>query len=186
MICGDAVLEEKPNGFADSPGIAYHHHDVWSGLPAQDRSDYENPATWWLGHYALLLDEHRSQVCDAVATVVDPDNWPVLFHCAGGKDRTGVVAGLVLSLAGVPSAIIAEDYALSAHYLLDRFIAVTPPQELPINFGWRKYQQEYCPPEAMRKTLKHVESMYGGAEAYLVGGGVSQAQIDSLRSAFLE
>ena len=182
----DAELDEKPNGFADSPGIAYHHHDVWGDLLAPDRSDYEDPAAWWLDHNALLLDEHRSQVCDAIATVADPDNWPVVFHCAAGKDRTGVVAGLVLSLAGVPSAIIAKDYALSAHYLLDRFIALTPPQELPINFGWREYQKEQCPPEAMRKTLNHVESTYSGVEAYLVGGGVSQAKIDSLRSAFLE
>jgi protein-tyrosine phosphatase len=181
----DAELEERPNCFADSPNIAYYHHDVWGDLLAPDRSDYEDAAAWWLGHYSLLLDEHRSQISDAVATVVDPDRWPVVFHCAAGKDRTGVVAGLVLSLAGVPSTVIAEDYALSAHYLLDRFIAMTPLQELPFDFSWREYQQEHCPPEAMLQTLKHVESIYGGAEAYLSGGGVSQIQIDSLRSAFL-
>ena len=182
----DTELEERLNVFADSPGIAYHHHDIWGDLIAPDRSDSDDASVWWLGHYSLLLGEHRSQVCDAVATVADPDNWPVVFHCAAGKDRTGVVAALILSLAGVPSAMIAEDYALSAHFLLDRFLAVTPPEELPVGFGWREYQREHCPPAAMRKTLKHVESVYGGAEGYLIGGGVSQAQIASLRSAFLE
>ena len=182
----DTELEEKPNDFADSPGVSYHHHDIWGKLIAPARSDYDDASVWWLSHYRMLLDERRSQVCDAFATVADPDNWPVVFHCAAGKDRTGVVAGLVLSLAGVPSAMIAEDYALSAHFLLDRFLAVTPPEEVPIDFGWREYQREHCPPEAMRMTLKHLESMYGGAEGYLVGGGVSQAQIDSMRSAFLE
>ena len=76
----DTELEEKPNGFADSPGIAYHHHDVWGDLLAPDRSDYENAVSWLLAHYSLLLDEHRSQICDAIITVVDLDNWPVVFH----------------------------------------------------------------------------------------------------------
>ena len=182
----DGALEEMPNGFADTPGVTYHHHDLWGDLIAPERADYGDTAVWWLDHYRLLLDEHRSVVCDAVVTVLETDNWPVVFHCAAGKDRTGVVAGLVLSLAGVPNATIAQDYALSARFLLDRFLASVPPGELPIGFGWREYQQEHCPPEAMRKTLNHLESMYGGAEKYLVGGGVSQALVDSLRSRFVE
>ena len=182
----DRALEEMPNRFADSPGVTYHHHDVWGDLTAPDRSDYDDPSVWWLDHYRLLLDEHRSVVCDAVATVLDPDAWPVVFDCAAGKDRTGVVAGLVLSLAGVPSATIAKDYALSARFLLDRFLAATPAEEVPIGFGWKEYQDEHCPPGAMRKTLDHLESVYGGAEGYLVGGGVSEALIKSLRSRFVE
>lgn len=182
----DAELVERPNVFADSPGVAYHRHDLWGDLIAPDRSDYDDASVWWLGHYSMLLDEHRSQVCEAVATVADPDNWPVVFHCAAGKDRTGVVAGLVLSVAGVPTETIAEDYALSAHFLLDRFLEVTPSEELPDGFGWREYQQEHCPPGAMRKTLAHVESVYGGPEEYLLGGGVTRSQIDSLRSALVE
>jgi len=181
----DLELEEKPNGLAESPSITYIHHDLWGSLLPADRSNYETAADYWLGQYSLLIDEHRSQVCDAVSTVADPNNWPLVFHCAAGKDRTGVVAGLVLSLAGVPNNTIAEDYALSAHFLLDRFIEMTPADELPINFGWREYQQEHCPPEAMSKTLKHLESAYGGPEAYLVGGGFSKSQIESLQSAFL-
>ena len=36
-----------------------------------------------------------------------------MFHCAAGKDRTGILAALVLSLVGVPDEVIAEDYTLS-------------------------------------------------------------------------
>lgn len=177
--------KEKPNVFATSAGIEYHHHDIMENLPEPERSNYDDAADWWLAYYSLWIDENRVQICDVIATVVDPNKWPVVFHCRAGKDRAGVVAGLVLSLVGVPSTIIAEDYAMSAHYLLDRFIDMTPPEELPINFGWEEFQQEYCPPEAMRKTLTHVESIYGSTEAYLIGGGVSQTHIDSIRAAFL-
>ena len=182
----DAELEEKPNVFADSPSVAYRRYDLWGGLLAPDRSDYDDASAWWLAHYTMLLDERRPQVCAAVAAVADPASWPVVFHCAAGKDRTGVVAGLVLSLAGVPTETIAEDYALSAHFLIDRFLQMTPPEELPDGFGWKEYQREQCPPDAMRKMLGHVESVYGGPEEYLRGGGVSQSRIDSLRSALLE
>jgi protein-tyrosine phosphatase len=39
--------------------------------------------------------------------------WPLLFHCAGGKDRTGVFAALLLDLLGVSRADILADYLLS-------------------------------------------------------------------------
>ena len=41
----------------------------------------------------------------------------VLVHCHAGKDRTGLILGLVLALIGVPETIIAEDYAASDTYL---------------------------------------------------------------------
>lgn len=40
-----------------------------------------------------------------------------LIHCAMGKDRTGVVVALLLSLAGVPHETIAEDFSLSEAHL---------------------------------------------------------------------
>lgn len=181
----DAELIEKPNPFANSSRIAYHHRDLWGELIAPERLDYDDASVWWFGHYSMLLDQHRPRVCEAFATVANPDNWPVVFHCAAGKDRTGVIAGLVLSLLGVSKETIADDYALSARFLLNRFQELTPPEEIPSGFGWRDYQQEHCPPRAMLRTLRHVESVYGGTEAYLVEGGVHPAQIDSLRTSFL-
>ena len=47
------------------------------------------------------------------ALLADPDRVPAVFHCAAGKDRTGVLAALVLSLLGVDDTVIATDYGLS-------------------------------------------------------------------------
>ncbi|MBK8023774.1 MAG: tyrosine-protein phosphatase [Chloroflexi bacterium] len=49
--------------------------------------------------------------------LLEADAFPVLVHCAVGKDRTGVIIALLLDLAGVTDALIAEDYALSMVYL---------------------------------------------------------------------
>ncbi len=61
----------------------------------------------------------------------------MIYHCAGGKDRTGVISALLLSIAGVPEEVIAEDYALSSRYLMDRYFAEqASPESNPGNYIW--------------------------------------------------
>ncbi|KAK2769774.1 hypothetical protein FQN53_005916 [Emmonsiellopsis sp. PD_33] len=38
---------------------------------------------------------------------------PFLFHCTAGKDRTGMLAALILNLVGCPTDLIAKDYTLT-------------------------------------------------------------------------
>lgn len=45
-----------------------------------------------------------------------PDAFPAVFHCAGGKDRTGAVAALILGVLGVSREDIAEDFMLTGRY----------------------------------------------------------------------
>jgi protein tyrosine/serine phosphatase len=54
--------------------------------------------------YAEALEAHRSLFVEALAAIADADG-PVVFHCAGGKDRTGLVAAVLLRLAGVEPAM---------------------------------------------------------------------------------
>ncbi len=63
---------------------------------------------------------HYSAVFDQLAD----NRVPLLLHCSGGKDRTGLGIALVLTALGVPRDIILEDYALSARY-----------QEIPVLEG---------------------------------------------------
>jgi protein-tyrosine phosphatase len=50
---------------------------------------------------------------------------PLLFHCAAGKDRTGIAAALMLSALDVPRELILEDYALTNQVgNLDRMLAL--------------------------------------------------------------
>jgi protein tyrosine/serine phosphatase len=45
----------------------------------------------------------------------------VLFHCLGGRDRTGILAALVLSVAGVPNVLIEDDFVLSDERMAPRY-----------------------------------------------------------------
>lgn len=64
-------------------------------------------------YYQRVLRQHPAEVKRFFEVLADPNNLPVLFHCAHGKDRTGVMAALVLSCLGTPRQVITADYLAS-------------------------------------------------------------------------
>ena len=53
----------------------------------------------------------QKEILEALMVFADPNNYPIEIHCTQGKDRTGLVSALILSIAGVPKDIIIHDYA---------------------------------------------------------------------------
>ncbi|HTE85306.1 MAG TPA: tyrosine-protein phosphatase, partial [Dehalococcoidia bacterium] len=105
---------------------------------------------------------------------------PVLFHCFAGKDRTGLVAALMLSLARVDPEAIGADYAETDIQLAGRYeewLAKAAPERLET-----MRDELRCPPEWMLSTLENVEKKWGGVEAYLEAAGLSSSTISRLQS----
>ncbi|KAJ6008979.1 hypothetical protein N7522_003995 [Penicillium canescens] len=93
-----------------------------------------------------------------------------LIHCAMGKDRTGVIVGLLLSLAGVPHDTIADEFSLSEAHLehlqpriADIVESIDPNEEDPL--GIAKMATE-CRRDVMALTLQCVDERYGGIGQY--------------------
>ena len=63
--------------------------------------------------YRELSTEATAGIGEALRLIADADAAPLVFHCIAGKDRTGVVAALTLTLLGVADDDVADDYALS-------------------------------------------------------------------------
>lgn len=129
--------------------------------------------------YILMLDKRQAAVGD-IFNGIAASEGPVLFHCFAGKDRTGLVAALLLSVAGVEPEAIGADYAetdlqLAARY--EEWLAKATPERLE-----SMRSELRCPPEWILSTLEHVERRWGGAEAYLEAAGVSPAAITRLQS----
>ena len=138
--------------------------------------------------YRDLLDGFGENYAVAVRRLATHDERPVLVHCTAGKDRTGTVVALALSAIGVDRDEIIADYALTeqnlagqwvdAHIdMLDRFgVAITP--ELMRLVGG-------SPASAMAETLDYVAERYGSARAYLLGNGVTEAELAALERRLL-
>ncbi len=112
---------------------------------------------------------------------------PLLFHCMGGKDRTGMTAALLLTCLGVDRETVLDDYELTSRYsgpdriphVVDLFVSEGVAREAAIGILG-------TPRWAMGDALDRLDATYGGIEAYLRGpGGMDQTTIESLRSRLL-
>lgn len=145
-----------------------------------DVDDYleaNDAAAYWSSFYGQMLERYRENFGAVVAALADAPGGVVLFHCAGGKDRTGLIAALVLRVAGVGIEEIADDYALTEAYLTTGWVDAAPDEA---ERHRRRFKQQ-APPAAMARTLHAIEERYGEVAAYLRAAGVTDDQLDRLR-----
>lgn len=130
--------------------------------------------------FQQVLDHYWRGIAAIVGAVAAAQDGAVLFHCHAGKDRSGLIAALLLALAGVPQATIVEDYALSQiclQPLFDRRMSQEPdPAKREQLARWLGVV-----PETMAGVLAHLDARHGGAEAYLRAAGVADADLERLR-----
>jgi protein-tyrosine phosphatase len=109
-----------------------------------------------------------------------------MFHCAAGKDRTGVLSALLLDVLGVRREGIAEDYAMSAagiERVLARLAAQPPYQRILADCTL----EEHIPnPQVMLDFLGRLDTAYGRATGWLCRHGVEAERLDRFRSAMVD
>ncbi len=131
--------------------------------------------------YLHFLDHCRARFVEAVAAVAEAPEGPVVVHCHGGKDRTGLVVALLLRLARVPATVIAADYALSADRLRPRheqWLAQAADEA-----ERRRIERISSSPEAaMVGVLDALDERYGGAGRYLLDGGLTRPVLAAARA----
>ncbi len=74
-------------------------------------------------YYAPWLQRFPDRARHVLSAIARAETGGVAYHCAGGRDRTGLVTMLILALAGVPAGVAAEDYALSLERVPDAVLA---------------------------------------------------------------
>jgi protein-tyrosine phosphatase len=129
--------------------------------------------------------DYGQRITEALEVIADPKNHPIVFHCAVGKDRTGMLASVLLSLLGVAEKDIIEDYALSEPYM-DELLARLknnpqkndPPLDIPEYF-WK------ASPESMALFLTTLRQEYGSVEGYLKAMGMEPSLVKRLEKALL-
>ncbi|HLZ72343.1 MAG TPA: tyrosine-protein phosphatase [Dehalococcoidia bacterium] len=136
--------------------------------------------------YLRMLREGAPSIRRIVEAVAEA-RGPLLFHCAGGKDRTGVVSAVLLLLAGVAPELIAEDYGLTAAYL------PAPPEERVLSSMARMgldrvefMEMLSARPPAMLRTIERLHAESGSVEQYLRTTGLAPDVIEAARERLLD
>lgn len=133
------------------------------------------------GLYITLLDESQEEIHQIMQVMAQAEGG-VLFHCAVGKDRTGVVAMLLLKLVGVSDGDVVANYAVTEIYMRDIFAQQADVFQ-------RADMPEYVlksTPVSMERVLQHLAHKYETAEKYLLGIGLSADTIARLRAKLVE
>lgn len=137
--------------------------------------------------YDLMVDKCGRALAEAIGVLAMPGALPAIVHCSAGKDRTGVVTAIALALAGVPDAVIAEDYALTSAYLAEGFSHAVEQLKASTGLGQKLDQRALaCPPELILRTLERMRAAHGTIEDYLVAHGLDAGMIETLRAALVE
>ena len=124
-----------------------------------------------------VLEHVRAELRRVLSAIAESSPGPLLFHCVAGKDRTGIIAALLLALADVEPDSIAQDYALSTEQLREAYLiryASTGDAAAII-------EHLRCPEVGVHNMLTYLERQ-GGIRAYLADIGLSEAEIAQLRA----
>lgn len=173
-------VQLSPSKFDSIDDIRYENVVMFDGL--QSSMFREAMPRSMAELYCRLLDTCQSQYRRIFRLFLE-NSGVSLFHCTAGKDRTGVVAMLLLQLAGVPESTIIADYAVSEKNMAGMFEKQHEQLEeqgikLPeYIFGSRE--------EDMAETLRHLTHKYNGAASYLRYCGLSEDEVDVLRDRFV-
>lgn len=153
---------------------------LWPEIDAIVRAAPDGAATTG-AFYRELLERCGPRFAEAVAAVGGAPAGGVLVHCTAGKDRTGLVAGLLLRLAGVGLTEVGADYAVSERNLapLTRVWIDEAEDELD---RARRVQMSVTPAAAMVGTLEELERRHGTVDEYLRAGGASAADLAQARA----
>lgn len=160
---------ERDGRVPDWNGIVWQHihptHRAWELTPFQEGMELPR---YLADRYLDMAEEGAAELAKAVELIADERAAPLVVHCVAGKDRTGVVCALTLSLLGVSDIDISADYALTG----TAFGRVADPT-VP---AWYR-----SPAEAMLLFLTGLKARHGSVDKYLTGAGLSADRIDALR-----
>lgn len=139
------------------------------------------------GYYEEILDRYGESLAQAVSVLSDPQNQPAVFFCTSGKDRTGMLAALILSSLGVGDEDAAADFARTIELWdpaqTERAIAAAETSGLDRETVQMTIE---APPELMVDLLEGIRARYGSSGEYLLAKGLRGDELEALRSSMLD
>jgi protein-tyrosine phosphatase len=175
--------------YPDELPAAVHHLPMIRGQWDHAALDGEAPPELFLvARYRDMFDEGAPAIAESFRLLADDGAYPAAFYCAAGKDRTGVLAALVLDAAGVLEEHIVADYHLSKERV-ERIVAnALASGNVEAHSAMVAQPPAFmaAPPEAMRLLLAWIREEHGSAAGYLATIGVDGPTVEAVRENVLE
>lgn len=183
------AIKQREISLLDDMGARYHNLPFRPDSPAYLKQELElfRDATDMgeLYLHRIRQQESGKRVVDSLELIADRNNHPLIFHCSVGKDRTGVLAAVLLAATGVMDEDIIHDYTLSAPFMPSIRDRITndpgaPPmiKELP-DLQWE------ASAESMAGFLALLRREYGSTAGYLEAQGADRSLPRRLEEALL-
>ena len=138
--------------------------------------------------YVGMLEHSAANIAAVLRGLTDVEAVPAVFHCHGGKDRTGVVAAVLLLALGVDRETVLDDYESTRRYrrlehqqdsLANMLANGVPPEAAAGVLGTPRW--------AMAAAVDAVAETPGGVDGYLTDvAGLTAAEVDALRAALVD
>lgn len=173
-----AELDRQPPRLADRPGIAWHHVPLYDRLAPLHEMQAE-PGFSMARRYIAGLDSCGAAFAEVLELIAGAEG-PVLFNCTAGKDRTGLVAAMILLLSQVGTDDVLRDYARTeteGAALLKRLRTVV---------GSVRGGVLSARPDMLAPALSHLDAVHGGVRNYLVAAGMRESAVDRLAARLRE
>ena len=169
--------ERAVSAFVGRDGVDVHDVEIWQAIHDAGAT----PSDPWdlTAHYLAALDHAAGAFARATRILVSAPG-AALFHCTAGKDRTGLLAALLLEAVGVPRAVVIDDYVLT-HDRIDPL-----RERLLVDAESRGIARADfarllgATPALLQPALDHLDARYGGARAYLRAAGVEAGTLRRL------
>lgn len=175
----DFEVEQQPSLLKGYKDIEYLRVDLMKStslnvLP-KEITNYKNLA----GFYIYMLEANKEQFKKLFEIFYDHPYDAIMFNCSAGKDRTGVVAALLLDLVGCHEYDIVKDYSES----YENNLRLIPELEKIVDSKNHAFLESE--PRVMMELLDYLRTNYGSAKEYLISCGLEEEIIFDIIENFI-
>jgi len=188
---GSRRVEKTGIGPLNEAEIRYHHVPltvIMDDTTNQIKEQYLDSTFSNMGEiylYRIRDEDYIRRIIESLEIIAAPENHPLVFHCNAGKDRSGVLAAILLSILGATDRDIIEDYTLTAPHMkafLDRWDNDPVTEDIHRNLpGYHML----AAPESMDLFLATLRREYGSIADYFYRQGMEPTLVENLKKALL-
>lgn len=185
----EVEIKREPVDLYAGAGIRYLNVPFIGGdIQQEPEPEFIGRFTCMGEFYLQLMQDtgYRERIIKALEIIAEPDNHAVLFHCAVGKDRTGILAAFIYSILGVADEDIIDDYTETSK-AMPAFIEKVRknPRGAEMLEKMPAYMWE-ASPYSMELFLSELQKDHGTLEGCLLSTGADRNLFQKLRDVLLE